>query len=438
MSSDPINIGMQRSILVLLGCIDYGLAPMTDNVAAFEEPPEFLAEVDTDDDDASDDDPTGSVTVPESVTLRGTVTVIPTTTDGSGVTVESEFADGTFPFGAVWVSAFVKDPATGGPSFLAQTAILMPTPGANAWELDLPTDAQPPVYFHAMLDEDGDGIIETAARSGIWRDGLRLYGEGAYTPDDDLVEHIDLYISVPDEHGGGDSGGFTPPPPMIRLSGDATVAETAGERCAALLFGGDWFGPYGSAAFYASGTPLWEVILHGGQGDMPLGAVCDQNVNLILDPADAWGTWVDDGSPRNPLYVGDSDVAGLHLEIPSEGAFTTAEPIVGIGGTVTLPAGASADAVLHVVALRGQLLPDGEIDVAAFAHEYGWQHAAVADVDEAFDYSLPVPAWKQAHVWALLDLDGDGLLNESGEPSVSVGACDTEASCAGLDATLTP
>lgn len=415
-----MNNRMKPLFLTIASCLDYGLAS-PDRMPRM--PPGDEAEHGAEDDGTTGAEPEteeGGAESTETVTLRGTVTVLDWREDENGAAEELE--PDQYAYGPIWVDTFVQDPLTGDPVYGPQTAILIPTLGANAWELDLTELDGATIYVQAMLDEDRDNLIEVAAWSALWHERLRVIAPGVYDADLDLVEQVDLFINVPKYENSGAGGGFTPPPPVIELSGGATIADDAGERCIAPVFSSNWFGPYYSGAFYATAEPAWNIFLPGEQGDMQLGAVCDANVNMIFDPADAWGTWVEEGSARSPLAIGTVDIPGLQLEIPYTGAFTTAEPIVTVSGTL---AGISGDGVVYVAGLRGEAPIADAFEVSALAREHGW-----GVFRESGAWSIPVPAWKEMSVWTWVDADADGWINGAGEPGVLLGNCYTDVSCA--------
>jgi hypothetical protein len=465
-------------LVVLCACMENGLYPGENTPAKPGADPDSNAIPETDGDpiadrahdlgdydlhrpDADDGDggDGGTDVPPPPARLSGTVTVLPTAKDGTGAVVELDWADvGDYPYGGIWVDAFTVGRG-GKPRYVAQTALLDPTTGANPWSLDLPDGT---VYLQAVLDEANDRIIGIAEPSTLWHERLEVRDGVVYGADGDPVEDLDLYVSVPtslDDHagaggddggdgggggggrpGGGEDGGEDADPGdvSVLIAGDATLGRAAGEDCAAMLFSANHYGPY-YWSFYQledAAKPTWSMEVLANSGPMPLSTVCDANWNGLLDPADAWGAWMTGKGPRNPLQIGDRDQTDLRVQAPLAGAFTTAEPLVTLSGVVTDPMGFEgypAGAVLYIVAQRG----GGVADLAALDHEYAW--TKVSDpAGRALPFALTVPAWKETTLWTWVDLDGDGVLNEVGEPGGASGPWYTDADHGALQITVRP
>jgi hypothetical protein len=425
------------SLALLSGCIENGLRrdedgpprPGDDAAAASSgvEPVTDGTGV-----DPNDDDHYKPLTLDHGATLRGTVTVLPMVTDTMGNQVEGDWAPltgGVYPFGAIWVDTFVD--VDGEPDFRSQTALLTPSTGPNPFELHV---SDGPLYVQAMVDKDADGIIGVAEPSALWHDRLEVRGGQVVDSNGEVVEEVNLYVSaswaVSTDDGGGDR---KPRPGPVTVSGTSRVERSAGSDCGAMLFSANWYGPY-YWTFFHPGTP-WSMQVLPDQGEMHLAASCDANGNQLLDPADHWGTWVSVKGVEDSLVIAENDIGRLHLRDPVPDVFTTAEPIVELSGSIAEPEGGyPPGAVLYVVAERNDQVPD----LAALEHEYAYTTVSGAALHGIVPFSLTVPAWKQTWVWAWVDLDGDGIINEPGEPGGATGPWYTEMSMTDLGIRLQP
>lgn len=397
--------------LVLAACADPTDPP--------GDPPDTDTPTDTGGDDSPAPTDTDSGTTPtRDLSVTGIVTVVPFTVDGTGGVTEVDLGGG-WPYGALWVSAFTADPQSGAPVFLAQAAVLDPTADPSPFTLELAGAG--PIWIQAVLDLDADGVIGVGEPSAV-----RVLGADE--------TDVALFVSAP---------AAGPPAPLVApilLSGDATVDATVGPDCAVMLFSANGYGPYFVGYFPAPdvGRDIpWTLQALANQGEMHLSGACDANANGLVDPADAWGTATKDGTEVNPVMLLGGPLAGLHVDIPFAGAMTTAEPIVHVAGEVADAAGFDAypaEAVVYVVAQRGTNVPD----LAALDHEYGWQTFTAAEIQGDATFSLSVPAHKEAYVWSWVDLDGDGVLNEAGEPAGLSGPWYTDQSHEGLLVQVTP
>jgi hypothetical protein len=438
--------------------------------------------------------------------VQGDVTVVATSTDAAGAVVEVPWdiaSGGVYPYGAIFVASFLS----GGdamPSYVAAATILHPDLGPVPFSLVFPAPEGGPVYVQAIVDRDGDDILQVAEPSALLQipdpdgeplDDVHLYvsvpwepepsggrdddgdqipnsldpdvdGDGTPNEDDRDVDDDgtpngqDLDIDgdevpnvddsdmdgdgVPnaqdaDRDGDGEPNGTdqepegAQPPPAVILSGDAQAA--AWLDCTAMAFSVNGYGPYNVARFPA--VQDWTLYAAPNQGDVLLAGSCDTNFNGLVDPADAWGGWEVAGEVRSLLTIGDRDIGPLHLAIPHPGGPTTAAPLVAVSGTVLDLDGAAfgPDSVLYVVAQRGTNVPDpGALD-----HEYAYAIDAGTDLaGAATPFSLVVPAYDNVYLWAWVDRDGDGILNEPGESAAESGPWYTDVSHEDLELTLAP
>lgn len=357
-------------------------------------------------------------------TLSGTVRVALTWEDDAGDVIEygwDEATGGTYVFGAVFVAVYTEDEQTGVQTYRDTVTIPAPAIDGDAWELvvDAPEDAGA-LHLYAAVDYWGDGILGSDEPIAAWPEVLVLEPE-------EVRSGLDLTIAAPwgpywwalNYSGGGDYDTLT-------LDGTADVVSdyAAGGRCAALLYDTDDLGPYHWGFFtpddHGDGTAdgPWSFASYVGYGDMKLLGACDSDVSGLIDPADAWGTVTEGSDDENPIQVDQDALTGLVLTIPFEGVRANVVPYVTLSGAVVPADGFDAwpeGSVLYVAALQtpaGADLSTDALDDAYDVATYSGDDLAGASLD----YALVVPPSRTVYVWAFADTDGDGVLNEPGEP----------------------
>lgn len=375
-------------------------------------------------------------------TLSGTVRVALTWTDEDGETVEYDWAEATgdqYVFGKIFVTAMTTDPETGAETYWDSATVMAPSVAGDAWELTIeePEDAGE-ITLYAAVDYWNDGILGTDEPTGPWPELLTLEPL-------EVRDGLDLVISTPwdsyyDWVNGGGGGGGGGSSVAVTLSGTGDVVSGyIGGDCLALLYYSDGSGPYDWTSFTPTGngdgTAVGEWSM-GTWGDLTatlLGA-CDLNGNSLIDPADSWGSVVEGDNNDNPFQIGTEDLSDVVIRIPYEGVRATVTPFATISGSVlsadnfsTWPAGST----LYVAALRSR--PTGDVTVSDLAAGYDYVAFTGSDLSSgSVPYSLMVPTHKTLYVWAFGDGDGDGVLNEVGEPlgspdnggRISVGTAD--------------
>jgi hypothetical protein len=408
-------------LLALVACdpeTDTGSADDTGGVSdtAIDDTDDSTDTDDTDDTDVEGDHGAG--------TLTGLVTVQLYTSDESGDTTEVAWADwsDTFPFGAIFVAAYTLDETTNTTTYHDQTVILSPLILGNTYELSVDLDAAESVYLYASLDYSADGVIGTADPIGVYPELVAVVESGSVS-DLDIVINAETWSTG--GGGGGDTGGGTT---LITLSGTVAITDpyTGGDG-KVMLYDSAGNGPEYVSGFTPTATTDgaeadWSLAVPPELGDKRLLGAWDSNINGLIEPTDLWGAYVVSGANANPLAIGGIDLPGLNVEIPF-GIAPAITPFVRIEGTLeyaddfsTLPAGAT----VYVTAVRTR--PAGDFSVADLERGYDWQLFTGADlVGTELDYILLAPSSEVAYLWAFGDMDGDGVLNEVGEPVASWG-----------------
>ena len=138
------------------------------------------------------------------------------------------------------------------------------------------------------------------------------------------------------------------------------------------------------------------------------------------------------GSNGNPIEIGAERMDDLVMEIPIDGGQSSLNvvPFIRLEGTVssditetlTELAEEDSEATLYVVALKYRM--NSEFPVSSMDNAYDvkvWGPDALGET-ESVDWDLIVPANTIVYLWAFVDADGDGMVNEVGEPIASGGA----------------
>lgn len=334
-----------------------------------------------------------------------------------------EATGGVWVFGSLFVGAFTYG-EDGTAEWLSTETFTWPSVDGNDYSFDVQADPEDDIWVSAWLDWAGDGIIGT-------NDPTNNYPDAVHISDGERVEDVDITIWTAvtepgDGRGGGwwGSGGGGGDYTYLWLSGDLDAdVDYDGYPCHALLYDTNDWGPY----FYTEvamveegegeGTGPWAMPAYVNWGNMKVVGGCDANWDGLLDPSDQWGSLSDGGLDDNPVYIGDNDIDDLRILVPFDGFRPFSSPIVGISGTVTFVDGFDAlpqDATLHVVAMRYE--PSEEMEDDDLSYQYAVEHIAVSDVEgNAAEFSLAIEPNTTTYLWAFLDNDDDGVVNEDGE-----------------------
>jgi hypothetical protein len=404
---------------------------------------------DSDSTDSGDSEDTTPVGVHG--TIEGKVYLQLYTTNDSGDLVLLDWADkfDSYPYGAVFVGAYQLD-SDGFQNYYGQDVITEPTvtpaPGGDPYSITIDEDSIPSVYVYASLDQSVDGIIGT-------REPTAAYAEEVYSLDGGTVTGIDITVMVPynggsgggggggtdtgsggggggggpdtgsggTDSGGGGGGGIDCSDP-ITVSGTATVGTSYVEgKVAVMLYDTSNVGPYYSTTLTPTPTSTgaegnYAIQTCPREGQMKVLGAWDSNLNGLIDPADRWGAYVNaDDEDANPITIGDAPLANIDVLIPFGDHHPTVIPFVSLSGTITTNVDWSAWGGLYIAALKYR--PEGEFTVDSLSEGYdkmSWTAVELA-AGTSFDYHVEVPANTITYLWAYGDVDGDGLLNESGE-----------------------
>lgn len=349
-------------------------------------------------------------------TLSGTITLQLYTTDDAGDVTYLDWTEayGAYPFGQVFVAVYNDDETTGVTSYYATQAIVPNADGTvDPYSIQVHVDDVASVHVYAAVDWYVDGVIGTYEPVGRYIDAVEV-------SDGSTVGDLDITVLVPYTGGGGGGGGGGGEICETTMGGDLTVDGYTSGAAAALVYDLDNQGPYYTGVVTPGEEPVpWMIgACTGGSDGILLGA-WDSNNNGLFDPADTWGTYVADGADGNPIVYGLDTLTGYDIEIPygiDTPRIVADVPVTGLitvlGDLATSP---PSEAVTYVVASRTR--PGADFDLN---DKSNWWDRSTFDATKmaegSFDYRLSVPANTVAYLWAFIDLDGDGIVNEVGEP----------------------
>lgn len=352
--------------------------------------------------------------------VNGTVTVQLYREGAEEAIEEVSWADSygdQFPFGAIFVAAYTVDETTNATTYHDEFVISAPSTTGDAYSLEIDPDDTETVYVYAALDWWADGVIGTTEPIGLYGDLVAVV-EGGATND------VDIVVNAPLLPTGGGGGGGT----YVNLDGTVAIDHAyGGGDGKVMLYDTSGNGPSYVASFTPTATDdgaeaAFSIGVAADMGEQRLLGAWDNDQNGLIEPTDLWGAYVVAGENANPITVGSTNTSGYTVLIPY-GLPPTLSPFVRLEGTIGYEPGFAsmpASAMIYVVALR--TLPTTSFGVADLGRAYDWQSFVAADIPaQSVDYLLVAPSSAVAYVWAYADLDGDGLLNEPGEPISSVG-----------------
>ncbi len=375
-------------------------------------------------------------------TITGAVQVELYSYDDAGELVWEEWEPlygDDFPFGSIFVAAYRLDEEAMSMSYLDQYVIRSPDPDGNTYELQVDPAEAEQVRVYALLDYWADGILASNEPMGIWPEVIDV--ESGLEVDDVDIDIPAPYYDFgtggggggpPGGVGGGGGGGDWDPADYVTITGDGLITEPyAGGSAMALLYDSAGDGPYYADAFTPTKTDEgaegeYEIWVPKNWGSGILLGAWDSNFNGLIDPADEWGSYVDEtGVSLNPVPVLEEDITDATLMIPDGlSSNPSAVPFVVLAGQVAIQGGFDAVSSGTVYVMASKYKPDIDLsasDIPAIAYDYTvWTGADLTG--DALDFTLIAPADTLVYLWAYLDADNDGIVNEPGEAVASYGS----------------
>jgi hypothetical protein len=391
-------------------------------------------------DEGGDEGDSGTAPDPITASVQGTVTVeLYKVEDGDRVSVDWADFSSDFPFGPIFVAAY-EDDGAGNETYVGTDSIWTPTQSANAFDLSVSMDEEGPVKLYAMLDENGNRIMESDEPIGAWNAEVEIVDGGLATGVDIVVlVDVSAYLNGGDDGGGSGGEGCD----EVTTSGPVTVTTSFQGEGLAMLTNLDGTGPVAWDWFEVTpttggegGSSSYEITTCANLGNVQLTGAIDSNGNSLIDPADTTGAYVTAPDTNgNPIVVGTSDLTNYEVQIPITGPDGEEEdysvsivPFVTISGTVTYESsridGLPSGSAVYVAALKYR--PNTGVSAAGLATDaydldtFDW--SADINGNASVSYSLVVPAGQTVYLWSYADTDLDGNVNESGEPVSSAGS----------------
>jgi hypothetical protein len=376
--------------------------------------------------------------------------------DGEREFVSAEEAYGSdFPFGAIWVGAYTSN-ESGVETYYGTDTISYPSTTGDNYYIPIEMESSRELMVYAVMDYWQDGIINPDDPIGIWADEILIEQDTNATDINItiLVEYLDFGTGG---SGGGGGGGAGPGGGAdgddwgdfgqwgggtgcsdIYISGQVVINEfvpvgadgiimmtdTAGTS----MIDASWFETIATEDG-ASGNYGFETCDDLGQTNL-IGAV-DSDANLLIDPNDSWGAYVNaDGEDGNPINIDDYDLEEMEVQIPlGDGSGLNIVPFVQLTGTVSVQDGAFDDlpagSTIYAAALKYR--PNNDLTVTSLesiAYDYDEFEWADLTGETIKDWRLAVPSNTIVYLWAYVDEDIDGIVNESGEAVASGGSDD--------------
>ena len=320
---------------------------------------------------------------------------------------------------------------------MGSTAITSPTQAPNTFTVPVSMTAEGDVRVFAMLDQDGNRIMQSGEPVGAWNAPVTITDGGV-----SQGIHITILVEVNTDDGGGSGGsGGTGDCTDLSISGPVTVTNDYTGEGLAMLMNLDGSGPVNwawfdvTAATAGGGAATYEIQTCPNLGNVKLTGAIDSNGNGLIDPADTSGAYVTSPDTNgNPIVVSTSDMVNKEIQIPILGSDGEVEdnglsvvPFVTVSGNLTYEGGRidglTAGTSVYVAALKYR--PTAGVSSSALStdaydvDEFDWSSDINGNTSVA--YSLVVPANQTVYLWAYADTDLDGNVNESGEPVASGG-----------------
>jgi hypothetical protein len=371
----------------------------------------------TDDSEVETDDSDGSIDTIEG-TLQGNVKVQLYTTGEDGeremVSWEDSTCGDTYAFGKVFVTAW-HDNDSGGRKWIGQDTIDSPSTEGDDYSFDVSFEGSRTVYIYAQVDYWGDRVVGSDDPVGNYTGTVDL-------EDGETLDGLDITILVPECYGGGGSCD------TVGITGDAIITSSyAGGDIAVMLAGPNGEGPYhvtwNTPDATAGGAEAnYSLTTCAGYGDTQLLGAWDKNGNELADPMDKWGAYISEVDvDGNPISIESSNLVDYDIQIPLGEYGLSVVPFVTLSGTVDVSGGEAFDSLgggtLYVAAMKYR--PSGDVAVASLEAGDAYDIAAFEPGDLAgqtsVDFRLDVPGNTIAYLWAYLDEDNNGVLNEVGE-----------------------
>lgn len=407
------------TLLMAAACTDAGGFGSDDTGGSDSGPPPVDTLLDDTGEDSATEDSADEEELPEVInpgTLTGTIFFDLYTTDSSGAVEPLVWADwygDTFPFGTVVVTGYTVDD-DGVATYWSTTILPDPSPDGEGYELEFGFDAEHQVTIQASLDYWGDGLIAPYDPSAVYATAVPVAPDGA-------LSGVNITIDVPYYDFSLTGGGYWNPDDWVQVSGDADISEQLADgTCMAMVYDTTGYGPYGYTGFAPAATSAgaegsYAMWAPKGMGDSQILGACDTNLNGMIEAADAWGGYSEDGDTVATVPIGTENLTDYTLKIPLN---APARASVNYSGRVLLDeltmAQVTGASSLYITAQKYRVSESWDPDASGRTYDYEVYRGS--EISDSSPYSLTMPADAVTWLWACLDVDGDGVVNEAGEP----------------------
>lgn len=384
-----------------------------------------LSEADTDTDADADTDMDTDSEV--SGALSGTLRLQLYREDEDGVReyVSWDQAYDEYPFGSAFITTYIVGPS-GGMDYPGSTVVAfsdIDLDNGNTYEIPLTVNSADAVQVYASVDYARDQIISPTDPVGVYPAEIQVE-EG------DTIDGIDITVLLPyyDFGKGGVEGGMPTGSGCddVVLSGNIIVDRSdATGLAAAMLIDSAGYGPYDYGLTTLINIDDEEVSAGSysfttcdNYGNFDLRGAWDLNQNDLIDPADLWGSYADEGgADANPVTIATSDLIDYDIQIPLGTPGLTILPFTELTGVLRVKDGDFDDlpestSAIYIVAMKYRPTQDMS---RSYLYDRSYDVFELERSDYAgkpqISYSLGVPSDSIMYLWAFADNNSDGVVN---------------------------
>lgn len=333
------------------------------------------------------------------------------------------YPDGNFPFGNIFVGAYYIN-TLGETVWIGSDVIENPQATSNAFSIDYELDLVQEVRVFAILDYNKDLVTGTDEPLGVYPRGIRVDPEESDFSDLNIDVLSPLYEPIPDCAGGVE---------QITIDGEAIVTSTYEEGdgdVAIILMKVGNVGPIHTQVVTpepdgngAVGDYVLYTCPYDSSFPVLLKGIWDNNMNGMFDPIDESGTYIRaPNESGNPITVGFNNLSGYEIQIPfASSSALNIVPFVQLSGPI-IPENGSFNnypegSKLYMTAMKYRVEQEFSVDIfeeqAYGTIEYEWEELQ----NKSFvPWQITVPSQTIAYLWAYIDTDNDGMVNEPEEP----------------------
>jgi hypothetical protein len=332
---------------------------------------------------------------------------------------------GIFPFGKIFIAAYYEDPDTGEYIYLSYDIVENPQPSGNAYQIDISLYEAQDIRIFGVLDYYVDNITGTDEPIGGYNRAIP-FEEGMQQSGVDFTILSPLHKNRPPCERN-----------TIEVTGEANITETytGGEIAVVLMQAGNR-GPIHHSIVQPEilgGGASAEYIVApcADSGYMALKGIWDYNLNGMFDPFDRSGPYISEPNlSGNPINVSFTNLSNHEIQIPlGDSSGLKLVPFVNLLGTIKPASGTFDDlttgGTLYVTAL--QYRPNRELTIAELEeNSYDVEVFPFSELtgQTSIEWKLTVPSETIAYLWAYIDKEGNGIVNEPQEPLASGGEDD--------------